>query len=72
MVLLQYPSLAQISNCVCNSAQDAMDRNKKTRKSFPVDLILPSAIFEGIDTLERFICEINPYFSSSGNDFANM
>ena len=47
-------------NCVSNSKAEPNDIPRKLLKSLSVFRPQPSAIFEGIETAQRLICDVNP------------
>tara|TARA_B110000879_G_C10793424_1_gene363685 strand:- start:237 stop:422 length:186 start_codon:yes stop_codon:yes gene_type:complete len=53
-------------NCVSSSNADPNAISKNLAKSFSEFLDAPSAIFEGIETADLVICELNPYLSVLG------
>ena len=52
---------------VSNSQTDPYAISRNLTYSMVVFLPYPSAIFDGIETANLFICEINPYTSSLKN-----
>ena len=59
-----------MTNWVSNSNDEPKAISKNRLKSIWLFRLQPSAIFDGIDTTERQIWLLNPYFSSTGRNFA--
>lgn len=56
-------------SCVSSSYEDPRAISKKRLNSLSLVLADPSAIFEGIDIADLFICDTKENFSISGKDF---
>ena len=57
-----------ISSCVSTSAADPSAILTNCENSFFDRRAAPSAIFEGMETAARLICDVSPNRSSAGND----
>jgi len=61
---------SSLDNCrsVSNSLAEPRDMYRNCKSSLSDRRAEPSAIFTGIDTAARLICEVSPYFSLAGNE----
>ena len=59
-------------NCVSSSNAEPSAISKNLAESFSEFIDAPSVMFEGIETVDKIIWELNPYFSVLGKAYAKV